>query len=44
MQFKDYYIEKDNKIKEHIMKNEDGGSGFFKASQEHENMRKRQLK
>lgn len=33
VQFRDYHLEKDHKIKDHIENNYDGGSGFFKASQ-----------
>ena len=42
--FRDYHVEKDVKVKEHIDHNYDGGSSFFKASYEHENMRKKHLK
>lgn len=39
--FRDYYIEKDTKVKDHIDHNYDGGSSFFRASEQHEYLRRR---
>lgn len=40
-QFRDYYVEKDTKVKDHIDHNYDGGSSFFRASEQHEYLRKK---